>query len=146
MIFRRPLSSSRSAYLGLLGIAIVGVAILYSWNPVRYTFYPKCWFLWTTGLFCPGCGFQRALHYLLRGDVLLALRHNLFMFFALPILGTAFLRWTQEIWFARPPRGRQARPGLLKVLLILTVSFWLLRNIPVYPLTLLAPPPLPLPL
>ena len=43
--------------------------------------FPKCLFFSLTGLQCPGCGSQRALHSLLHLDLVAALRYNAYMVF-----------------------------------------------------------------
>ena len=142
MVFRQPLCRDQNIYLGTLGIALVAIFTFSLWSPLEYDFYPKCWFFQSTGIFCPGCGSQRAFHYLLRGNILLALHHNLLIFLALPLLGIAFAQRTQAVWFRHSPPHRQPHPNFLWFILLLTILYWLLRNIPIYPLTLLAPPPL----
>lgn len=46
---------------------------------------PRCWFNALTGLQCPGCGSQRAIHALLHGRVAEAWHYNAALFFALPL-------------------------------------------------------------
>lgn len=46
-------------------------------------FFPKCPVKLLTGLDCPSCGVQRALHSLLTGDIIGALHYNLFIPFSL---------------------------------------------------------------
>lgn len=53
---------------------------------MEYWFVPKCPFKLVTGLDCPGCGFQRALHALLHGKIAEAVRYNLFLLYAIPYL------------------------------------------------------------
>lgn len=64
----------------------MGGALLYVLDPVQHKFMPKCIFKLLTGLDCPGCGFQRAVHALLHGHFLQALRYNLFFAVAIPYL------------------------------------------------------------
>nr|WP_081710923.1 DUF2752 domain-containing protein [Prevotella nigrescens] len=47
---------------------------------------PKCPFKLITGLQCPGCGLQRALHALLQGNILEAIHYNYFFLFAGPYI------------------------------------------------------------
>ena len=49
--------------LPLLLIALVALTIIYyRVSPTSSVFFPKCAFLMLTGLKCPGCGSQRAVH------------------------------------------------------------------------------------
>lgn len=72
-----------SKLLWLAGILVIGI-VLYRFNPSYYVLMPKCPFKILTGLSCPGCGFQRAMHALLHGRVLEAVNYNLFLVFAGP--------------------------------------------------------------
>ena len=47
----------------------VGAAILYLRDPTGNAFFPKCMVYSATGLYCPGCGTQRALHHLLHARI-----------------------------------------------------------------------------
>lgn len=60
------------------------VKFYYTFNPEQYYWFPKCPVYRFTGLECPSCGNQRALHALLHGDVETALRYNLFGVVAFP--------------------------------------------------------------
>ncbi len=53
-------------------------------NPADNGFFPKCPFLALTGLKCPGCGSQRAIHALLHADIGAAFRHNALLTASLP--------------------------------------------------------------
>lgn len=66
---------------------VVGGIALYFLNPTQYTFMPKCPVKLLTGLSCPGCGFQRAVHALLHGRFEEAFKYNLFFAYAVPYLG-----------------------------------------------------------
>ena len=74
----------------LIACAIVLVAVaavvLYAFDPSEYVLMPKCPFKMLTGLDCPGCGFQRAMHALLHGHVAEAIRFNVFLVVAVPYL------------------------------------------------------------
>ena len=63
---------------------IVGGVILYCVNPIGQPLMPKCVLHELTGLSCPGCGFQRAMHALLHGRLLEAIGYNVFLVVALP--------------------------------------------------------------
>lgn len=69
-----------------LVLGAVAVVVLYFLDPAQYALMPKCVFKLLTGYSCPGCGFQRAVHALLHGDVVGAVRFNLFLLVGVPYL------------------------------------------------------------
>jgi hypothetical protein len=109
----------------LFGAALL---ILGLFNPDHYHFL-RCPFLTLTGFKCPGCGSQRAIHYLLHGDVVQAARMNLLFIPGIVYAGTGFLLsafqpngWTaiQQKWY-----GKNAA----YVALVVIVVFWIGRNL-----------------
>lgn len=87
---------------------------------------PKCVFKALTGHDCPGCGFQRALHALLHGDIAAAWRYNAFVFFAVPA-GLFYV--VVEAWRRRWPRFHEAvvSPLILTLILIAILAWWVAR-------------------
>ena len=67
-----------------VSVLLIGLAVLYCFNPADYLWMPKCPFKMITGLQCPGCGGQRAIHALLHGHLAEALRCNYFLVSAGP--------------------------------------------------------------
>lgn len=64
--------SSRTAMLWvavILLVVMVAVPLYFYFDPAHSYLAPKCIFRMLTGLDCPSCGNQRALHSLLNGDV-----------------------------------------------------------------------------
>src|SRR5699024_2602803 len=132
-VLHAPARSPRRALLplaiGIGGVAVAaGVQLVF--DPFR-THIPLCILNHLTGLECPGCGAIRAVHSLLAGDLLLALRSNALVISALPLVGTGM-----AVWAVRRARG--LRTDLLptnRVLLVLTgiaVLFAVLRNLPMF--------------
>ena len=107
-------------------------------------FFPKCMLYRTTGLHCPGCGCQRAIHHLLNGRLLLALQHNAMLIIALPWLLWEAVRASLLYLKLPVPRFMKRRwrfSGKQAMLIVVAVTaFWLLRNVPCQPFELLAPP------
>jgi hypothetical protein len=108
-------------------------------NPVTAGFFPVCPLYRLTGLNCPGCGMTRGFHALFHGDILGALHFNLFTpfyFLLFAYLGVSM--------FLLAARGRGlplkiARPGLAYGFVALLLVFGVVRNLPYYPFTFLAP-------
>ncbi len=114
----------------VLGLAFGAAAtVLFAFDPVRVTVFPVCPFHQWTGLWCPGCGTTRALHQLLHGNVAAAFRFNALSMAMLPVAGYLIVRGDAST----------LKPTWIWALLVVIVAFGVLRNIPAYPFTLLAP-------
>lgn len=130
-----PAAPARGARRALLPLAILAggaaAALLVQgvFDPFR-TDVPLCAVYHLTGLHCPGCGASRAVHALLDGDLLLALRNNVLVVTALPLVAALYARWT-----VRRVQGRPLRmPPTLLVLagVLVAVLFAVLRNLPAF--------------
>lgn len=123
----------------LLAGAAAFVAVV---PPTAGSFYPKCEFHQLTGLHCPGCGLTRSAHHLLTGRPLQAVGDNLFGPLALVWLGWEAGRRGRARLRGRPDPGWWVRADWVPWLLGALALFTVLRNVPAWPLTLLAPQPL----
>lgn len=104
-------------------LAIVGlIALLYSFSPLQYGFYPRCLFHSLTGLDCPGCGSLRATHQLLHGNLKEALVLNPVFVSFLPAAGVFLFSPVQR----KKLDTNKAWPWILVSGLIL---FTVLRNL-----------------
>ncbi len=115
--------------------ALAFLALLFFFDPARYWFYPRCVFHAVTGLYCPGCGSLRALHALVHGHVLGAVRLNPLLFVAGPVAACLLLK-------PHPPSRLSsllAHPIAVWGIPVFLVLYWIARNVPLYPFTLLAP-------
>jgi len=72
--------------LGIVAILVAGCLIYFSYNPMESVFFPKCPFLMLTGLKCPGCGSQRAIHALLHLDIRSAFQYNALLIMSIPYI------------------------------------------------------------
>ncbi len=112
-----------------VGAALFGAMLfLYFHDPETSRAFPDCPWRLATGLHCPGCGSGRALHAALHGNLYRAFRLNVLLFPALTL--AALLIWKPSLATTR---------GLARITLIVIFGFWILRNIPVRPFSLLAP-------
>ncbi|HEX8278066.1 MAG TPA: DUF2752 domain-containing protein [Segetibacter sp.] len=116
-------------------------AMLYFYFDARYySFFPRCTFFKITGFLCPGCGSQRAVSSLLQGDLVQALHFNVlavasfpFILFSYTVSVLNALRiepLIQNIFYS---------PLFVKIVLAVVILFFVIRNIAVYPFTLLSP-------
>lgn len=125
----------------LVSTTVSILALLYFFMDARIPgFFPSCPFHSLTGLYCPGCGSQRAISSLLHVDFLQAFRYNLMLVLTLPLV-----MYSAIVFIFNTFRKNKIVPSLFysplfsKVLLLAVVSFGVLRNLPYYPFTLLAP-------
>lgn len=82
-----------------------------------------------TGLFCPGCGLQRALHAFFSGDFALAFSMNPLAFLALVVLCVDFLFLLLKWERLRPvPPILNSHAALIAMVVIL-ILFMILRNV-----------------
>jgi hypothetical protein len=99
-------------------------------DPNHSSAYPQCPTKLLTGLDCPMCGATRAVHSLLRGDVVGAMDHNLIFVLLLPAFIYTFVAWTSTR-MGRPmkpiPMSNLWVSGTLAVVLL---AFTVARNLP----------------
>lgn len=116
----------------ILTLLAIGLLVLYkNYNPLETDFFPKCPFFSLTGFKCPGCGAQRALHFLLNADIKKAFNYNPLLVVSIPYLICAV--YFQSI---KTPNERQLkiRKFLLGykasiVVLIIVCIFFIVRNL-----------------
>lgn len=134
-------SSTTERILAGIGILIAGAgaAFVGYFDPRSAGFFPVCPLYALTGIHCPGCGLTRAFHALFHGDVLTALDYNaLLPVFAL-VFGFMFVSLVLIVIRGRGLSLRIFPPASLYGFLVLAAAFFVLRNLPFYPFTLLAP-------
>lgn len=100
-----------------------------------------CGFLKFTGLHCPGCGGTRCALDILNGDLLSAFSHNAMLATGLILflLGSGYLILRMTILGKPAPRMPDIRPSWLWTVGGGIILFTILRNIPAWPFSLLAP-------
>jgi hypothetical protein len=109
--------------------ALAGAVILYLYNPSATAWMPRCPTYACLNVYCPGCGSLRSTHHLLHGRLATALEYNPLLVISLPLLMVLYFwepRWARRPWFIWSCFG-------------VLVLYGILRNIPVWPLSLLAP-------
>jgi Protein of unknown function (DUF2752) len=121
----------------ILVLGVVGATVLYCFNPESVR-YPPCFFKMLTGLECPGCGSARSAYHLLHGNFRAAIDYNILFIAVIPFLAVEGL---SRLF------SRTANP-ILKFrvftyirswqVMVVVMIFWIIRNLPVYPLNLLS--------
>jgi hypothetical protein len=116
---------------------IAGIAVLRASDSVDSPLFPKCPLYWLTGWYCSGCGSTRALHALAHGDLPRALASNSLMILGIPVLAAVW-SW-RRVQVARGGPTTLLAAKWIWLILGVLVAYGILRNIPYYPWTLLAP-------
>lgn len=117
--------------LGLLGL----VFLFYSLNPNGQVIFPQCPTYKYLGIYCSGCGSQRAIHDLLHFRIKDALSHNLLL---IPAILLLIVEFSTRIFYPKKKSILYRRATPIAVLIVLIV-FMILRNIPKEPFIFLAP-------
>ena len=120
------------------GIFLLAVVFYFS-DPLKLTIFPRCPFNVITGYYCPGCGSQRAIHSMLHLNLAGTASYN---FLFLPAFFLIIYHYLHPI-LNRLLNWKLPNVLYLKytpvVILVIVLLFWILRNIPLYPFSLLAP-------
>jgi len=123
-------------------ITFIGIAIIvfFQYNPNESSFFIPCPFHFITGLHCPGCGSQRALHQLVHFNIFGAFRYNPLLVLSLPILiysvGITLYNFVNQTKYRVSFFYNNT---FIYVYFGIVVAFWILRNIPIEPFSCLAP-------
>ena len=125
-------------HLGLLVVVMI-IAILYFYFNPSSGFFPRCPLYTTTGIYCPGCGSQRAFHDLLHFDFKGVIGHNILFLLGVVILIYHLIISALNTFYQKKLQNILYHKKTPIVLLVLIIICWILRNIPVYPFTLLKP-------
>lgn len=118
--------SALATAFAVAGVAALGV--LFFFDPAISQLFPPCPIHWSTGLYCPGCGSLRAMHLLLHGNFMGAIKMNPLMVASLPVMALLLIRprWAYFKWL----------PWAAFIILIV---YGIFRNIQLWPFELLAP-------
>jgi len=129
--------NQRVLRISIFIIAAGAILLLYFFVEPKNGNLPKCLFHELTGLYCPGCGVQRSFHALLNGHILTAIDYNLLFILFLPLIIYFILAFA--LGKKHPSSSFIYKPVFSFTVVIVVVSFWVLRNIPVIPFSWLAP-------
>ena len=113
----------------LVWAAAIGafLAIYFFFDPAGAAWMPKCPVYVLTGLECPGCGTQRALHALLHGNPAEAWKHNALLMISLPVI--IWMIWLETQRTRRPAiYASFYRPATIYIIGAAIVAWFIVRN------------------
>lgn len=84
---------------------------------------------WATGLKCPGCGSQRAVHQLMHGNITQAIHWNALLVFSIPYILLSLIP-KKPLWLSRI----YTRSTITWIIFGVIVFFTVLRNSSLYAL------------
>lgn len=126
-----------AGFLLLLGLA--GSLFLYYHSPVEDTWL-ICIVYKLSGYYCPGCGSGRACYSILHGEFYQAFRFNSLLCILLPwialYIGICGVQW---LLHGKETISRKIPVWIPYAVLAVVILYGIVRNINVYPFTLLAP-------
>ncbi len=124
-----PQRESRS--LALLTVILIAVVLIfYFLDPATSRGFWTCPFHRITGWYCPGCGGQRALHELLHGHFIAALRLNpLAILLFIPAAIYAYTAYAFRVLGIMRLPAIKIRNGALIALLAAIILFGILHNV-----------------
>jgi hypothetical protein len=127
-----PLFKRKYIIIAIIFLLAMVVPIYYWFDPSQSDFMPRCVFKTYLHIECPGCGFQRALHALLHGDIQASLAFNPFLIISIPIL---ILACTNELIIthsqasAKIVRLTKINKWILHLYIALYLAWFVIRNI-----------------
>ena len=126
----------------MVAVVILGLMYAYLLDPLKDpNAYAPCVFGSEFSLYCPGCGDSRALHALTHGHIIQAFDYNFLFPFAALVLAWYYLVVLTTLLFRKRVMWMpQSLPVWSAIAIgVVIVLFTVLRNIPVWPFTILAP-------
>lgn len=120
--------SARLKTILAIAAAAALAAVYFAVDPAAERWMPVCVLRQATGVSCPGCGTQRAVHALLHGDIAAAWRFNALFVVMIPVV--AFLVWVETQRRLRPQLYMRVYGKWTAVAVIAVLAGWmLLRNL-----------------
>ena len=117
----------------------VVIILLYKYDPsiADNRLYPSSLFRELTGFYCPGCGATRALHELLHGNIQSALTLNPLLIIFMPYF--IYLFFNTYVFSNKVVIKNHLNNKNIAIIIIIFLIYGFIRNIPIYPFSLLVP-------
>ena len=114
-------------------IVIVVLLLLYAiYDPSTSYLAPKCPFKLLTGLDCPACGNQRAIHNLLNGNIVDAFLCNPFLWLSLPYVVLVLYATLGNSKFSNRVARYVIHRYALCIYIAAFILWWIIRNTPLW--------------
>lgn len=106
------------------------VYLYYSFNPSSSNLFPRCPTYSLFGIYCPGCGSQRALHQLLHFNIIEAFRFNPLLVILFPLIVYGVLvKLYDFVCFKKTEIKLFNNNFFTYSLLVIVILYWILRNL-----------------
>ncbi len=113
----------------LLTVGCAGLVFVYlRFSPEGSVWFPKCVFQQLTGLKCPGCGSQRAVHNLLNLNIHKAFAANAFLVMSLPYIIALLVSIPIKTRCPKFYNALNSTPAIITVG-IFVIVWWITRNV-----------------
>ncbi len=119
-------------------LSILGY-LYFRFDPINNLLFPKCPLYVSTGLYCPGCGSQRATHALLHFDIIGIFKSNLLFLPAILLIVYHYAIQVINYVLKTHYTSILDKSKAPLVVLIIVLLFWILRNLPYDAFNFLAP-------
>lgn len=111
-------------------LTVVAATFYYFVDPVLSHLSLPCPWKLLTSTQCPACGFQRALHALLHGEIIKALQYNYFFIVSIPYALLAVLASWYNFGHVFDKLHRFVyHRYILNIYVILFCTWWIVRNV-----------------
>jgi len=124
--------TKRNLYKVGLAILLLVLLLLYKeFKPGEAAYFPDCPFKKITGLDCAGCGTQRAVHYILNGDIKSAWAMNPLLLLSIPYIafGLSYSKVIRNSELKSKIRNKLYGLRSTYFWLTIIILFWIGRNL-----------------
>lgn len=117
-------------WIFLFLVFLIAIYIYSHIHPNSSPFFPKCPFLMLTGIKCPGCGSQRAIHALLHADIKTAFSYNALLVLSIPYVILLLCVRIYQLFNPYSPLILKVQKNLyIWIFFAIAMTFFVARNI-----------------